>query len=198
VPKIGHKAKRTCLGCRQEFDQEQLIRYVASPEGDVLVDYRQKLPGRGCYTCFSVDCVRAAAKRRQFGRAFRRPELAPLADDLLDALQAQLRDRILGLLGMARKSGNIISGSNLVLAALGGPAQPALVLLAEDVSDGIGDKVQGKAASVGVACFRFLTKADLGQQVGRDQRSTIGVKAGQLAEALRGELVRYRKIVGET
>lgn len=194
----GHKAKRTCLGCRQEFDQEQLIRYVASPEGDVLVDYRQKLPGRGGYTCFSVECVQTAAKRRQFGRTFRRPELAPSAEDLLDALRVQLRERILGLLGMARKSGNIISGSNLVLAALGGPAQPALVLLAEDVSDGIGDKVQGKAAAVGVSCFRFLTKADLGQQVGRDQRSTIGVKTGRLAESLRGELVRYRKIVGES
>lgn len=198
MSRAGHKAKRTCLGCRQEFDQEELVRYVSSPAGEVLVDYRQKLPGRGGYTCFSAACVRAAVKRQQFGRAFRLSGPAPSADDLLSSLKAQLIDRILGLVGMARKSGNIISGSNLVLAALGGPAQPALVLLAEDVSDGIGEKVQGKAAAVGVSCFRLLTKADLGQQVGRDQRSAVGVKAGRLAEALREELVRYRKIVGET
>ena len=194
----GHKAKRTCLGCRQIFDQEQLVRYVLSPGGEVLVDYRQKLPGRGAYTCFSDACVRTAVKRQQFGRAFRLPALAPSADILLDALKVQLLERILGLVGMARKSGNIVSGSSLVLTALGGPAPPALVLVAEDVSDGIGEKLRGKAAAVGVPCFRLLAKADLGHQVGRDQRSVVAINAGRLAEALREELMRYRQIVGES
>jgi len=171
---------------------------VSSPAGEVLVDYRQKLPGRGGYTCFTAACVRAAVKKQQFGRVFRCPALAPSADQLLDSLKEQLLQKILSLIGMARKSGHLVSGSNLVLAALGGPAPPSLVVLAEDVSDGIGEKVRGKAAAVGVSCFQLLGKVDLGHQVGRDQRSAIGLKAGRLTESLREELVRYQQIVGES
>ena len=63
--------QRTCLGCRQVKDQSELIRFVRSPEGEILVDLKGRLPGRGAYLCNSRDCMMAAVNRQQFNRAFR-------------------------------------------------------------------------------------------------------------------------------
>ena len=38
---------RQCVGCREMKPKKDLIRVVKSPEGQVSLDFRGKLPGRG-------------------------------------------------------------------------------------------------------------------------------------------------------
>lgn len=194
----GHKAQRSCLGCRQVFDQNRLVRYVLSPQGEVLVDYRHKLPGRGAYTCLDRICIESAVKRRQFDRAFRGGARNLDAAALGEAVQEQVRERILNLLGMARKSANVISGSSLVMESLGGRSGLALVLMAVDVSAAIGEKVAAKAAVAETPCFRLFDKGMLGQILGKGERSVVALKNGLLAESVKSELSRYKNIVGES
>lgn len=193
----GHKPQRSCLGCRQVLDQGLLVRYVLSPQGEVLVDYRHKLPGRGAYTCLDCGCIASAVKRRQFERAFRGG--ARNVDEVLlcGAVREQIRERILNLLGMARKSSNVVSGSSLVLDSLGERTGLALVLLADDVSTAIGEKVAAKAAAAGIPCARLFDKGALGQILGKGERSVVALKNGLLAESVKTELSRYKNIVGE-
>lgn len=193
----SHKAERTCLGCRQTFDPQQLVRYVVSPQGEVLVDYRKKLPGRGAYTCLNRQCVSEAVKRRQFSRAFRGAAGEVSAEVLTASLLEAIRGRILSLIGMARKSGTVVSGSSLVLTALSAPDSFRLVILSSDVSDGIGDKIRNKASHLGVPCFAFSTKEDLGHLLGKEERSVVGIKPGGLADSIIEELSRYKHIAGE-
>lgn len=194
----SHKAQRTCLGCRQVQDQGQLVRYVVSPQGEVLTDYRHKLPGRGAYTCIDRACVELAVRRQQFGRAFKGQAPKPAVEELLQSLVVQIRERIVSLLGMARKSGNVVTGGSLVLSALAVPGQLALVLLAEDISEGVAAKVKGKAESKRVPCFNLLDKGILGQVMGKGERSVVALKSGPLAESLLVELIRYKRSVGES
>lgn len=193
-----HKAQRSCLGCRQVFDQNGLVRYVLSPLGEVLVDYRHKLPGRGAYTCLDRSCIESAVKRRQFDRAFRSNARDLDAALLREAVRQQIRERILNLLGMARKSSNVISGSSLVMDSLGGRTGLTLVLMADDVSAAIGEKVSAKAAMAGIPCFRLFDKGILGQILGKGERSVVALKDGLLAESIKTELSRYENIVGES
>lgn len=194
----GHKAQRSCLGCRQVFDQNRLVRYVLSPQGEVLVDYRHKLPGRGAYTCLDRSCIETAVKRRQFDRAFRGGARNLDAAVLGEAVRQQVRERILNLLGMARKSSTAVSGSSLVMESLAGRAGLALVLMADDVSAAIGEKVAAKAAMAGTPCFRLFDKGMLGQILGKGERSVVALKNGLLAESVKTELSRYKNIVGES
>jgi len=195
----GHKPQRTCLGCRVVSDQDQVVRYVLSPDGEILVDYRRKLPGRGAYTCLDRSCITTAVRRNQFDRAFKgRVKHAVGEGELIANLSGQILERIVALLGMARKSGKAVAGSNLVLGALGGHGRIALVLLAEDVSDGIADKVIGKAGRMNIPCFRLLNKDSMGQVMGKGERSVVALVTGPLAEAILLELVRYKQIVGES
>ncbi|BCA79517.1 YlxR family protein [Desulfuromonas sp. AOP6] len=192
-----HKAERTCLGCRETFDPQQLVRYVVSPQGEVLVDYRKRLPGRGAYTCLKRQCIDDAVKRRQFGRAFRGLAGDVSAEVLTESLVAEVRSRILSLIGMARKSGCLVSGSNLVMMALSSPDSFTLIILSADISTGIGDKIKSKARHLGVPCFTFSTKEDLGHLLGKEERSVVGIKPGGLANSIIEELSRYKHIAGE-
>jgi predicted RNA-binding protein YlxR (DUF448 family)/ribosomal protein L30E len=193
----GRNAQRSCLGCRRVMDRDQLVRYALSPEGEILVDYRKKLPGRGAYTCPDSRCLLAAVKGRQFDRAFKGGNKKPSPEALLEELTAQVRERILNLIGMARKSGNAIFGSSMVLEALREPGRLAVILLAEDISAGIGEKVRAKATLKGLPCFCLSDKATLGRLSGKAERSVAGLKTGPLADTVKGEILRYEKIVGE-
>lgn len=194
----GHKVSRTCLGCRQVLAQDELVRYVVDPEGEVIVDYRKKLPGRGCYTCPEPACVEAAVKRNQFERAFKGACRKPAPERLIEMLREAALAKVKGLIGMGRKSSQIVSGSNLVLSALDSPEAIAFVLLALDVSEGVGEKVLYKARRQNVACYRFEDKGTLGDLIGRGERSVVALKAGLLAESIRSELLRYKHIAGES
>jgi predicted RNA-binding protein YlxR (DUF448 family) len=189
--------QRTCLGCRKAFARKDLLRFVLAPQGELLVDYKGKLPGRGAYTCVDPACIGEAIRRRQFSRTFKR-ELLPVADDYISReLSRQIQDRISGLIGMARKAHQLLSGSSLILDRLSAGAPLAFVVIASDVSDGIGKKVIGRATNRSVRYYRMFEKEFLGRLLGTGQRSVLALLPGSLAAAIRVELERYQRIAGE-
>lgn len=190
-------AQRTCLGCRQVREQAELIRFVCSPDGQVLVDYRGRLPGRGAYACPKRECIDQLLRRQQFNRAFRR-ECAPVSgDDLLEAIRLAMLEKMKNLLGMARKSGQSTAGSNAVLAAFDRSGTPAVVVFAEDVSAGVAEKVERKARHHAAECLKMLDKATLGRLSGRSECSVLALAGGALAEAFLLEWKRYCRTLGE-
>lgn len=189
--------QRTCLGCRNVFDRNDLLRFVLAPQGLLLVDYRGRLPGRGAYTCLNRDCIAEAVRRRQFARTFKQ-EISPVAvDSIASELRRQIQERICGLIGMARKSHQLLSGSSLVLDRLSASASLAFIIIASDVSDGIGEKVTGRALYHSVPLYRMFEKEFLGRLLGTGQRSVLALLPGSLAAAIRVELERYQRIAGE-
>jgi len=179
-------------------NQAELARFVLSPENEILADYRMRLPGRGAYICPDRECLKAAVKRRQFQRAFKRPELPVDEGQLLTALLAAVEQKIVNLLGMARKSGVVISGSSMVLDALQGDGHLSVVVLAKDIAAGVGDKIVARAKVKGVSCLRLLDKERLGRLLGKEERSVVGLKNGALADSIKAEMLRYTQIAGES
>ena len=89
--------QRTCVACRQTKNKKQLVRYVVAPDGAVLVDYRQRLPGRGAYTCISTQCLLDAVKRNSFQRCFKGQCLSVDATVLTQQLIAAVEQKITNL-----------------------------------------------------------------------------------------------------
>ena len=193
----GREPQRTCIACRETRDQSQLVRYVLAPDGRLLVDYRHKLPGRGAYTCVSAECLQRAVARKQFQRSFRGLRQAVSERDLQAALVQELSQRISNLVGMARKSQQAISGSNAVMEGLRQQGGYALVLIAEDISAGIAEKIMELSERHEVPCFQLFSKGRLGQILGKGERSVIAVPAGALADTLLKELQRYKQMLRE-
>jgi len=47
---------RTCVECRQVRPKRELVRIVRTPEGDIQIDERGKVSGRGAYLCRARPC----------------------------------------------------------------------------------------------------------------------------------------------
>ena len=79
---------RQCVGCREMKPKKELIRVVRSPEGQVSLDFRGKLPGRGAYVCPNPACLAKAKKSKALERAFS----APLPEEVYRALEEQMKE----------------------------------------------------------------------------------------------------------
>lgn len=79
---------RQCVGCREMKPKKELIRVVRSPEGQVSLDFRGKLPGRGAYVCPNPACLAKARKSKALERAFS----APLPEEVYQALEEQMKE----------------------------------------------------------------------------------------------------------
>lgn len=196
-PNGKEKPQRSCLGCRETRDKDQLLRFVLSPQDEVVPDLDARLPGRGTYTCINSRCLENALRQRLFNRAFKR-EVSALPPDQMTAMIASLmRERILGYLGLANKSGKIISGGALVSDAIRGKIKPGLILVAEDVSESIGRKIVVLADVHRIQCERVLTKDDFGAILGKAPRSAVAVRQGGFVARLVSEIERFRNFLGE-
>ncbi len=190
-------AQRTCVACRQTRDKNLLVRYVVAPDGAILVDYRQRLPGRGSYTCFSVECMQDAVKKNSFQRSFKGKCEKVSADELHQQLITALDQKIFGLIGMSKKSGQYKTGTNVVLESLRKGNSLAVVVIAKDISEAIGSKIEALAQKNKIYCIRLYNKQIIGQVLGKEERSVVAISSGLLANSLLNELHRYRQLVRE-
>src|SRR5450756_2336372 len=79
---------RMCAVTREIRPIDELIRFVVSPQGEVIADLKRKLPGRGLWVSASRQTVAEAVRRNQFGKGFKRevrvvPTLAADTENLL-------------------------------------------------------------------------------------------------------------------
>ena len=77
---------RQCLGCREMKPKKELIRVVRSPQGEVSLDFKGKLPGRGAYVCPNPACLAKARKAKALERAFE----TAIPAEVYDAMEAEL------------------------------------------------------------------------------------------------------------
>lgn len=63
---------RMCAVSREIRPIDELIRFVVSPQGDIVPDLKRKLPGRGMWVTASRRVVAEAVRRHQFTKAFKR------------------------------------------------------------------------------------------------------------------------------
>lgn len=186
--------QRSCVSCRTVTDKNLLLRFVLAPQGQVVLDYRQQLPGRGLYTCFNQQCLAQAVKKNSFRRVFGTMAQPVELAELQTQLQQALIQRIKGLILVARKAGQLIAGSNMVLDALKGHTSPAVVVMATDIADNMKQKIDSTATRQQIVCAQLFDKVSLGQMIGKEERSVIAIQNGALASSLNSELHRYELV----
>ncbi|MEG1559993.1 MAG: YlxR family protein [Clostridia bacterium] len=60
---------RMCVACRKMHEKRSLIRVVKTPSGEIFIDERGKVSGRGAYICKDKACFEKAVKARAIERA---------------------------------------------------------------------------------------------------------------------------------
>lgn len=103
---------RTCIVTGEVRLPDEMIRFVAGPDGAVVPDLKRNLPGRGCWVTARRDLVDKAVQKKLFRRGLKQDvtaslELGALVDHLLTR-------RALGQLGLARKARAVVTGAQQV------------------------------------------------------------------------------------
>ena len=130
---------RMCAVTRQIRPIDELIRFVVSPQGEVMADLKRKLPGRGLWISASRQVVAEASRRNQFGKGFKRD--VRVAPTLAADTEVLLARSAIEALAIAAKAGQVISGFGKVEDALlqrqVRASIKALIHAADGAADGI-------------------------------------------------------------
>jgi predicted RNA-binding protein YlxR (DUF448 family) len=131
----AREPQRLCIVTREVRPVAELIRFVIGPDGDVVPDVRNRLPGRGVWATATRQTVETAVKRHAFARGFKRD--ARVAPDLALQTERLLERAALDALAMAGKAGLVAIGFTKIAAALERDQVVALLHAAEGSPDGI-------------------------------------------------------------
>ena len=75
-----------CTGCGGMKDKNTLLRIVLTPEGEILLDIKGKVSGRGAYVCKSAECLKKAIKTKRLERNLKTPVSQEVYDRLAEEI----------------------------------------------------------------------------------------------------------------
>jgi uncharacterized protein len=195
---------RMCAVSREVKGIDELIRFVVSPEGEVMADVKRRLPGRGLWISASRQTVAEAVRRHHFSRGFKRD--VRVAPTLAADTEALLARSAIEALAIAAKAGQVISGFSKVEAAL--QTQPsrrtiaALIHASDGATDGIRKLDAAARQNQGIhresaefPTVTALTSAELDLALGRSNVIHAALLAGPASKTFLSRsqiLVRYR------
>jgi predicted RNA-binding protein YlxR (DUF448 family) len=81
---------------------------VLGPDGAVVPDLKEKLPGRGVWLTAAHETIAEAVKRKAFGRAFKAQ--VKVQEALPDQVGDLLAEAALRALSLANKAGDLVFG----------------------------------------------------------------------------------------
>ena len=180
--------QRRCIASGEVRDRSRLLRFVVGPDGTVVPDIDERLPGRGLWLTPRRDIVDRAVAKRLFARAARRSVSVP--PDLADRLETLLARRVVDSLGLARRAGLAVAGFDRVSDAVR-HGRAALLLCARDGAAGGRRKLAELARDL--PCAEALTASELGAAFGRDWIVHAAVGGGKLCRRL---LLDLEKLAG--
>lgn len=124
---------------------------------------------RDSYVCMTQACLAALAARQ--------PRPAPGEAGLLENLAALGRTRFLGMLGLARRQGELLLGADRIAEARDGGAEPQ-VYVAEDAAERTAKRLRHSGEVVALP----LPGAQLGRAVGCGLAAAVGIVPGRLGQ----------------
>ncbi|WP_417278626.1 RNA-binding protein [Celeribacter sp.] len=191
--KSKDEAERRCIVSREAEPKRGLIRFVVSPDGLVVPDLAEKLPGRGIWVSADRAILEEAVKKKLFAKAARTQVTVP--DDFVNLIEAGLTDRVVHLISLARKAGGAVCGFEKVKSWLA-DGHAKVLLQASDGSE----RGKGKLwTPEGGRWFGHLTSSELGLAFGRESVIHGALSGGGLSKRVVEEanrLMGVRETIG--
>ena len=161
---------RLCALSRVQRPVEDLIRFVAAPDGSIVADLRQNLPGRGVWITAERASIAKACAEKSFDRSFK--HATPRNDSLAEQVEALLVKRACDALSLANKAGALMNGFTKVEQAIRKDGVSVLIHASDAAPDGC-NKLTRKFLAISQKSdperriLRILTTSQLSLAIGR-------------------------------
>ncbi|NIZ10360.1 RNA-binding protein [Pseudooceanicola sp. HF7] len=178
--------ERKCIVTGEVAPKGGLVRFVVGPDGSIVPDILEKLPGRGIWVSASREALETAVKKKLFTKAARTKVTVP--EDLPGLVEQLLVRRVTDLLALARKSGDAVAGFEKVKDWLGKDEADVLI----QASDGSG-RGKSKLSTPYMGSFiGWLTADELGLAFGRETVIHAALGTGGLSKRVVEEAARLK------
>jgi predicted RNA-binding protein YlxR (DUF448 family) len=175
--------------CREKAAPDELVRLVLAPDGQAVVDFRGKLPGRGAWV-HPEELAVLEGKSGLLKRAFKQNVPAgPWVAQYREALHRAVADG----LSMAAAAGALASGHDVLVQALR-DGEIVELAFASDCSDRTRRSIEAAAADRIPRTVLAADAATLGGWIGRGSRAAVGVRSSRAATHLLRQLRRARRL----
>ena len=128
------ETERQCALTREVKPIAELIRFAVSPDGEVVPDTDGKAEGRGVWITLGLKTVAEAQKTKAFAKSLKAEVKVP--DDLAGLTRRRLEERFLSALSLAKKAGQLVTGSTKVKAAIEAGEVQGLLTATDAAEDG--------------------------------------------------------------
>lgn len=155
--------QRRCIVRGESGPTRPLLRFVMAPDGTVVPDLIERLPGRGAWVTAQSDLLAKACARNLFARAFKAPARVP--PDLVQTVEQGLAKRVIEALALARKAGLATAGFDAVKARLKSGRVAALI---EAMDGAEGGRAKLRPLASEAPLVDTLTAEELGLAFGRE------------------------------
>lgn len=179
-------AERMCIVTREVLNEDRLIRFARSPDGEAVPDLSRKLPGRGVWVTANRATVAEAVRKHLFSKGF--AEQTKARADLADSVSMLLRRAALSYLSLAKKAGEAVAGFMKVEDMLAHGRADILIHAVEAQPDGC--RKLDRMAGDHVQRVGLFTLDELDLAFGRSNVVHAAVSKGGLAGKLRAALRR--------
>lgn len=183
--------ERRCIVSGESGPKFGLIRFVVGPEGQLVPDLAEKLPGRGIWVASERAALETAVKKKLFSRAAKTQVAVP--EGLADLVEAGIAQRVVELVSLARKAGLAVAGFEKVKGWLA-EGRAKVLLQASDGSE----RGKGKLwTPTGGRWFGCLTAAEIGLSFGRDHVIHGALAPGGLTDKVIRDASRLNGLRGQ-
>ncbi|MEN8837360.1 MAG: RNA-binding protein [Celeribacter marinus] len=180
--------ERRCIVSREAQPRHGLIRFVVGPDGTLVPDLAEKLPGRGIWVSCERAILEEAISKRVFAKAARQDVIIP--DGYVDLIEKGLANRVVHLISLARKAGQAVCGFEKVKNWL--IDEHAKILL--QASDG-SERGKGKLKTPdGGRWFGLLSSSELGLAFGRESVIHGALAGGGLSKRIVEDAERLKGV----
>lgn len=188
--------ERMCIVTREVRPIADLLRFVLGPDGSIVPDLKNKLPGRGVWVSLGAARLAEAVARKAFARALK-CAAATGTDNLVAETGRLLEQAALDALGIAHKAGLVAAGFTKAEKALESGAARAVLRAAEAAPDGVRKLAAAarRAGGEGLPVLIF-TGAQLDLALGRANVIHAALLAGPASETLLARYVRLERFRG--
>ena len=187
--------ERTCIVTRHKGSPDDMIRFVAAPDGAVVPDLKRRLPGRGVWVTAQATVVAEAVRKGAFARGLRTKVIASPA--LADDVDALLERDALQFFSLANKAGLVVTGFAKVEKAVAGTERIIGLVHANDAGED-GVRKMGQVllrrygdAAMAIPRVGLFTSSQLDLALGRTNVIHAALKTGAAANAF---LARSRRL----
>ena len=179
--------KRNCFVTKIEFKQKKLLRFVIGPNNDIIFDDSGKLSGHSFWLTPSKKIINKAIKQKLFEKEVNHH--IQIRTDLFNHVKQTIKKRCLDYISLANKAGLVNIGlqklkikkisKNIRLLVLSTPYSKSTKSALNKIYENI-------------EIIELFDSKELGQSLGKDSITTLGITKSKLSDKLINEIQKYQ------